>query len=149
MSHSQLFSDKAHHAQQIATELFHAKPQPDWVTFFREILGVDGAVRHLFPDPRDIEAFHKTGQYRAIQFMLGRLHTEELNQQATEPTQMITPRLPKSLHAALLAEVEDLRKDGHPKMSLNQLVTLKLCAATLDHMLPPRETQHDTGESME
>ena len=38
--------DRKHTAQRIAAEMFHQ--QPDWITFFREVLGVDGLLRRLF-----------------------------------------------------------------------------------------------------
>src|SRR5262245_30443994 len=44
-------------AQRIANEMFHQ--QPDWIAFFREVLGVDGLLRKLFTNPDDLAAFEK------------------------------------------------------------------------------------------
>ena len=61
--------DRRHTAQRIATEMFHQ--QPDWVTFFREVLGVDGLLRRLFPKPEELANFEKTEEYSEIQLMPG------------------------------------------------------------------------------
>ena len=37
--------DRKHTAQRIAAEMFHQ--QPDWITFFREVLGVDQLTRAM------------------------------------------------------------------------------------------------------
>ena len=49
--------------RRVASELF--RQNPDWVTFFREILGVDGIVRRLFPTADEIE------RIRAVRGVLG------------------------------------------------------------------------------
>ena len=63
--------DRKHTAQRIANEMFHQ--QPDWITFFREVLGVDGLLRKLFNSPEELAAFEKTDEYNEIQLMLARL----------------------------------------------------------------------------
>jgi predicted HicB family RNase H-like nuclease len=106
-------------AQRIANEMFHQ--QPDWIAFFREVLGVDGLLRKLFPTPEELASFEKTPEYAEIQAMLARLR--ERNRAAdngTEPTRVITVRLPKSLHEALKTEAHDR------KTSMNQLCISKL-----------------------
>ena len=106
-------------AQRIASEMF--QQQPDWLTFFREVLGVDGLVRKLFATPEELAAFEKTDEYTEIQQMLARLR-ETTSRQADgqEPTRVITVRLPKSLHEALKTEAHDR------KTSMNQLCISKL-----------------------
>ena len=106
-------------AQRIAADLFQR--QPDWITFFREVLGVDGLLRKLFPTPEEMADFEKTGQYAEIQAMLAKLR-ERTGAQADgrEPTRVITVRLPKSLHESLRAEAHDR------KTSMNQLCISKL-----------------------
>ena len=133
------FLRRAKSARQVATELFETDPKPDWVTFFQEIMGVDGTIRRLFPDPTEIESFHKTPEFQTIQKMLGQLRSQDLDpQHGVEATQMITPRLPKCLHRYLQAEVEELRKSGY-KISLNGLAIVKLCVPVDVCMLPPPE----------
>ena len=60
--------DRKGTAQRIANEMFHQ--QPDWITFFREVLGVDGLLRKLFTNPEELAAFEKTEEYNEIQLML-------------------------------------------------------------------------------
>jgi predicted HicB family RNase H-like nuclease len=94
--------------------------QPDWITFFREVLGVDGLVRRLFASPEELAAFEKTAQYAEIQHMLARLRERGGMGEGKEPTRVITVRLPKSLHESLRAEAHDR------KTSMNQLCISKL-----------------------
>jgi predicted HicB family RNase H-like nuclease len=106
-------------AQRIAADLYQR--QPDWITFFREVLGVDGLLRKLFSTPEEMADFEKTDQYAEIQAMLAKLR-ERTGSQADgrEPTRVITVRLPKSLHESLRAEAHDR------KTSMNQLCISKL-----------------------
>ena len=56
--------DRKHTAQRIANEMFHQ--QPDWITFFREVLGVDGLLRKLFNSPEELATFEKSPEYAEI-----------------------------------------------------------------------------------
>jgi predicted HicB family RNase H-like nuclease len=111
--------DRKQTAQRIAAEMF--SHQPDWITFFREIMGVDGLVRRLFSTPEELAAFEKTEEYAEIQLMLNRLRERTaVTDNGKEPTRVITVRLPKSLHESLRAEAHDR------KTSMNQLCISKL-----------------------
>ena len=111
--------NREHTAQRIAAEMF--QQQPDWITFFREVLGVDGLLRRLFPQPEELAAFEKTAQYTEIQLMLAKLRERSgAAADGKEPTRVITVRLPKSLHESLRAEAHDR------KTSMNQLCISKL-----------------------
>ena len=114
-----MHEDRNQTAQRIAADLYQR--QPDWITFFREVLGVDGLLRKLFPSPEEMADFEKTEQYTEIQAMLAKLR-ERTGSQADgrEPTRVITVRLPKSLHESLRAEAHDR------KTSMNQLCISKL-----------------------
>jgi len=106
-------------AQRIAAEMF--QQTPDWITFFREVLGVDGLVRKLFAAPEELAAFEKTAEYEEIQQMLAKLRERTGSlADGKEPTRVITVRLPKSLHESLRAEAHDR------KTSMNQLCISKL-----------------------
>jgi predicted HicB family RNase H-like nuclease len=121
--------DRRHTAQRIATEMFHQ--QPDWVTFFREVLGVDGLLRRLFPKPEELANFEKTDQYSEIQLMLAKLRERSgAAADGKEPTRVITVRLPKSLHESLRAEAHDR------KTSMNQLCISKLLQVIDAEMMP-------------
>ena len=111
--------DRKHTAQRIANEMFHQ--QPDWITFFREVLGVDGLLRKLFSTPEELATFEKTPEYAEIQLLLARLRERTgAAADGKEPTRVITVRLPKSLHEALKTEAHDR------KTSMNQLCISKL-----------------------
>ncbi len=106
-------------AQRIAAEKFQA--QPDWVVFFREIFGVDGLLRKLFPATEDMQNFEKSNEYAEIQLMLSKLREKSTSPvEDKEPTRVITVRLPKSLH-------EFLKQEAHDRhTSINQLCIAKL-----------------------
>jgi predicted HicB family RNase H-like nuclease len=111
--------DRHQTAQRVAADLFER--QPDWVTFFREVLGVDGLLRKLFPNGEEYAAFEKTIQYADIQLMLEKLRDRPpVQPDGREPTRVITVRLPKSLHESLRAEAHER------KTSMNQLCISKL-----------------------
>src|SRR4029079_9106449 len=111
--------DRKHTAQRIANEMFHQ--QPDWITFFREVLGVDGLLRKLFNSPEDLATFEKSPEYAEIQLMLARLRERTgAAADGKEPTRVITVRLPNTLHEALKTEAHDR------KTSMNQLCISKL-----------------------
>ncbi|MDX1947692.1 MAG: toxin-antitoxin system HicB family antitoxin [Pirellulaceae bacterium] len=109
-------------AQRIAAEMYGQTP--DWLRFFREVLGVEGLVRKLFPTAEAMAAFEKTPEYAEIQSMLARLRERGDNGDDKEPTRVITVRLPKSLHESLKVEAHDRKK------SINQL-----CIAKLIHVI--------------
>ena len=121
--------DRKHTAQRIANEMFHQ--QPDWITFFREVLGVDGLLRKLFPTPEELATFEKTEEYAEIQQMLARLRERTAAAaDGKEPTRVITVRLPKSLHESLRAEAHDR------KTSMNQLCISKLLMVIESELMP-------------
>ncbi len=111
--------ERSQTATRIASMLF--QKQPDWIQFFREVLGVDGLVRKLFTSPEELAAFEKTAQYAEIQAMVARLREKSVTAvEVKEPTCVIVVRLPKSLHESLRAEAHDR------KTSMNQLCISKL-----------------------
>lgn len=103
---------------QVAQELF--RQNPDWVTFFREVLGLEGIVRQAFPTPDAMNSFEKCDEYTKIQAMLAQLRKKGPVPTDEEPTTVITVRLPKSLHDTLKAEAHDRRT------SMNKLCIAKL-----------------------
>ena len=94
---------------------------PDWVTFYREILGVNGIARETFPTRELLADFEQTEAYDEILQMLTRLREKgPLALDEDEPTRVITVRLPKCLHDALRAEAYEHRT------SMNKLCISKL-----------------------
>ena len=114
---------------RVASELF--RQDPDWVTFFREVLGVEGVVRRVFPAPMDLAKFEQTREYAEIQQMVAKLRERASEPaDAREPTRVITVRLPKSLH-------ESLRTEAHErKTSMNKLCISKLLQIVDEGLIP-------------
>jgi predicted HicB family RNase H-like nuclease len=111
--------EKQTEVKRIAEQLFAQKP--DWVTFYRETLGLRGVVRHVFPSREALAAFEQTEAYEQILQLLTRLREEDsVAADGEEPTRVITVRLPKSLH-------ETLREEAHEhRTSMNKLCISKL-----------------------
>ena len=114
---------------RVAAELY--RQDPDWVTFFREVLGVDGIVRQVFINPLDLARFEQTKEYSDIQQMVAKLRERASEPaDAREPTRVITVRLPKSLH-------ESLRTEAHErKTSMNKLCISKLLQMVDEELIP-------------
>ena len=116
-------------ALRIASERF--SKASDWVTFFREILGVDGVIRRTFANADELEAFERRDEYIQIQQMLAKLRErKEAQNEEGEPTRVITVRLPKSLH-------ESLRHEAHSRQtSMNKLCISKLLQMIDNELVP-------------
>ncbi|MCA9107468.1 MAG: toxin-antitoxin system HicB family antitoxin [Pirellulaceae bacterium] len=124
-----LSEEKRRQALDAAHQLFMTGP--DWLTFFRRTLGIDGTVRQLFPGQEEFVAFERTEEYSQIQQMVTALRALKKNpSQSAEPTRVITVRLPKSVHEALRAEAND------HDISMNWLCIAKLLQAFQDDNLP-------------
>ena len=115
-------------ALRMAAEMF--RQEPDWVTFFREVLGVDGVVRRLF-NAGEIAEFEQTDEYAQIQQMVAKLREQNRAQsESKEPTRVITVRMPKSLHESLRAEAHSRRT------SMNKLCISKLLQVVNEELIP-------------
>lgn len=129
--------EKETNVMRVAQELF--TQQPDWVTFFREVLGVGGIVREAFPGPDTMAEFEQTAEYNDIQQMVAKLR-ERGDEVAgsREPTRVITVRLPASLH-------ESLRAEAHERhTSMNKLCITKLLQM-VDGQLVPTDSKLPTA----
>ena len=105
---------------------------PDWETFFREVMGVDGLLSRLFPSRDQRDAFDETPEYAQIQHIMARLRGRRGRRIPTdrETTKVITVRLPESLHASLIAEAS---KCG---TSMNKLCISKLLQIVEEDLIP-------------
>jgi hypothetical protein len=104
---------------------------PDWATFFREVLGVDGIVKRMYPSAQEFAEFEKTKEYADIQTMLVKLREKNLDKSpGSEPTRVITIRLPKSMQDALNHEAEER------ETSVNQLCISKLLQWIENDLIP-------------
>ena len=121
----QSFESRCQRVVQVAKQLYQSNP--DWVTFFREVLGVEGAARTVFPDQNDYIAFEKSEHYIEVQQMVANLRQRKIPGGGhNESTRVITVRLPESLHEALKQEAEDHHT------SMNKLCISKLLQALIE-----------------
>lgn len=123
--------DRKQTCQRIADEMF--KQTPDWVSFFREVLGVNGLARRLFVTPEEMAAFEKSAEYAEIQQMVAKLRKKSGGAtESKENTRVITVRLPSSMHESLKVEAHER------KTSVNQLCISKLLQV-IDQQMVPKE----------
>jgi len=126
------FAQRCQKVLQVAKQLHQEKP--DWVTFFRETLGVKGAARSVFPSQTEYVQFEQSTEFAEIQKMVAGLRTRKAGGGKNEPTRVITVRLPESLHEALKAEASD------HNTSMN-----KLCISKLLQVLVENEKANQTA----
>ena len=145
-------ADQAAHGaaavREVAERLYAMRPE--WVVFFREVLGVDGLVRRTFRTPETLVRFECSPEYARIREMLDDLRTQQRDQPAERESQrVVTVRMPKSLHQALKAEAAGKR------ISINTLCISKLlnmldgtpAAAPTRTVRPPRQRAGKRAEA--
>ena len=118
------FTGRCQQVFQVARQLYLGKP--DWVTFFRETLGVNGAARNVFKTQEEYVEFEQSKEFAEIQKMVAGLRTRKAGGGKNEATKVITVRLPESLHEALKAEASD------HNTSMNKLCISKLLQVLVD-----------------
>jgi predicted HicB family RNase H-like nuclease len=122
-------TDKNQEARRLAADKYRV--EPDWVKFYREVLGVEGIIDHLFPSFEERCKFEQSLEYAEIQQMLARLRERNrIQKQGDEATRVITVRLPESLHQSLRHEAHNL------KTSMNKLCISKLLQVVADDLVP-------------
>lgn len=100
------FETRCHRVLQFARDLY--RQSPDWVKFFREVVGVDGAARKVFTTQEDFIAFERSDAFHTIKRMVNALRNNKSTSHSEEEgTRVITVRLPESVHEALKAEADD------------------------------------------
>lgn len=91
-----------------------------WVEANNALYGPGGRFVTLFSTQTDRVAFAKTEESRQIDELIDSLPEPDVRSSRAEYSGKFVVRVPKSLHAALVAEAE---REG---ISLNQLVVVKL-----------------------
>ena len=130
------FATRCQKVLQVAKDLYHGNP--DWVTFFREVLGVNGAARNVFASQEEYVNFEKSEEHAQIQQMVASLRGRKIPGNGhNEPTRVITVRLPESLHEALKAEAND------HNTSMNKLCISKLLQVLMEEQ--PTKPMRRTG----
>lgn len=119
-------SIKARAREALAFARERAQQASSWVELHNLLFGLFGKCTELFGSASERTAFTKTPEYQEIQELLAELR-ERLGDPAGVPAGKLASangrilvRLPRTLHAALLAEAE---AEG---VSLNQLCLAKL-----------------------
>ncbi len=97
-----LISHKHAEIKRAVEKLFATKP--DWMKFYREVIGLHGLIRRAFPTFEAMAEFEQTETYREIHRMLAELRKQPLPKALAEDTKVITVRIPESLHEALRSE---------------------------------------------
>lgn len=140
---SGFLGDRKKEAFRIADQLFNQNP--DWVTFFREVVGVGGVIRRLFPDAQELFEFEQSEEYAEIQQMVATLREKsDVSSSDKEPTRVITVRLPASLHDSLKAEAHDRQT------SMNKLCITKLLQVIDEQIAAAKAaSESDSGEPVE
>jgi HicB family len=103
----------------------HAGASATWVDLSNALFGLGGKATEAFPTERERTAFCKTEEYKHILALMDRLPAPPVKgfvELAASANGAISVRLPRSVHAALLAEA---KAEG---VSLNQLCLSKLVA---------------------
>ena len=100
-----------------AKELYDTNPK--WDVFHNQILGLGGVIRKLIPDPADVRDFEQSETYQIILEMVFQLRNGD-RQMPKGDVGVITVRLPKSVHSALIAEAHEHH------MSMNKMCVEKL-----------------------
>ncbi len=102
-----------------------AKEVPDWLELHFALFGVGGKATDLFPTEPERAAFLRSAEYKRINALMNTLphpKKDEMKELVSTANGAISVRLPRSVHAALLAEA---KAEG---VSLNQLCVAKLIA---------------------
>ena len=104
---------------EVAERLFAA--DPEWIIFFREIMGLDGIVRRTFQSPDSLMRFECSAEYARIREMLDALRQKQHEKTPVREVQrVVTVRMPMSLHETLKAEAQEMN------VSINKLCISKL-----------------------
>jgi predicted HicB family RNase H-like nuclease len=114
--------ENARTAVRIASELY--SQSPDWILFFREVMGVNGIARSLFKNEVDFKAFEATPEYGEIQQMVKSLRDRSSIPSSEQmPTRVITVRVPASLHQSLVSEARS-RHESVNKLCIRKLLSV-------------------------
>jgi predicted HicB family RNase H-like nuclease len=104
---------------EVAQRLFATRP--DWLVFFREVMGLDGIVRQTFTTPDSLMHFECSPEYARIREMLEELRERQQERlPVREAQRVVTVRMPRSLHETLKAEAQEMN------VSINRLCISKL-----------------------
>jgi predicted HicB family RNase H-like nuclease len=124
MAKKNTVESRAREVLQFARSL--AESDADWIALHNGLFGIGGRVTAEFSTDAERTAFARTGAFEEIMALIEKQKDAEpagsaVAELAARANGNISLRLPKSIHAALLAEAQ---AEG---VSLNQLCLAKLC----------------------
>lgn len=111
--------------QVLAFAQQRAAKAADWIELSNALFGLGGKATELFPTESERTAFSRTEEYKRTLALLDTLPRPQVKgfvEMVASANGAISVRLPRSVHAALLAEA---KAEG---VSLNQLCVAKLVA---------------------
>jgi predicted HicB family RNase H-like nuclease len=127
--------DKAREVSEVAHAFY--EHCTDWVTFYREMLGVNGVVRKAFTNDVELRAFEQTEESWLIQRWLTELRERSGDYDGKETIRVVTVRMPQSVHESLKREAEDRGT------SMNKLAVSKLMQGIDGGLVPKVQVQKE------
>jgi predicted HicB family RNase H-like nuclease len=113
--------DKAREVSEVAHAFY--EHCTDWVTFYREMLGVNGVVRKAFTTGDELRCLRADRRIQLIQKMAGRAARRSATTgDGKETMRVITVRMPQSVHESLKREAEERGT------SMNKLAVIEIDA---------------------
>jgi len=98
-------SDKQKEIKHAIEKLFATNP--DWVKFYREVMGLHGLIRQAFPTLALMAEFEQTATYNRVHRMLTELRRLPSPKDLDKETKVITIRVPRSMHESLRIEAHE------------------------------------------
>lgn len=114
---------------EIASELFGVAPT--WIAFFREVIGVNGIARTLFPSHEAYSQYEASEEHSRVLEMLTELRSRDMPENdPSEQQRMITVRISKCMHDWICDEANRLQ------VSVNKLCISRLLQRLDEQMIP-------------
>ncbi|WP_047817260.1 hypothetical protein [Rhodopirellula islandica] len=101
------YEDRPQMVLKLAGEVF--AQTGSWVVFYREMMGCDGVVWKLFPDPAQRRHFESSPEFAELLEIMTSIRSQDSSKtKEHEPERMITVRLPRSMHSTAVQEASEL-----------------------------------------
>ncbi|MEM0926463.1 MAG: hypothetical protein AAGJ83_10535 [Planctomycetota bacterium] len=118
----------ARHA--IAVEAMRAEESGSWVDFYRRVFGVEGVIRSTLTHPQ-LRLYQAGPDFVELHERLAHLRSVDTRKlSCEEPVQMVTIRLPRSVHDVLVSESHE------SNTSMQRLATTKLIVPADERFIP-------------
>lgn len=124
--------DRKQEVMEVVTDLFSRKP--DWMDFYRGVMGLDGVIRTAYPTSEEYAKFEESEEYAQIEKMLVDLRDQGAQAQSEDTQRVLTVRMPQYIHDAIKEEARERA------MSINRLCLAKLMQKLLSAEETPRRS---------